>query len=80
MVINLYQAEVEHQEYERRVNAFLAERAMLEARAARSATVAHLVNQGGRLLARLATTGWCRGRRMLQQLLWTSPALDERTC
>jgi hypothetical protein len=70
MLIDLYHADYEHKEYERRVRSLLLERALLKARADRANALA-------RLAAGLATTIWRWGWRTLNRGRWTLPALGK---
>jgi hypothetical protein len=55
MLLDLYQAEYIHQEYERQVSALMLERAVRKARTERTRAMAHLAEQCVRLLVDLVS-------------------------
>lgn len=59
MIVNPYLLQYEQKEYERRVRAFLLERALHKARAERANAVAHLAGQCRRVATGLAGRAWC---------------------
>ena len=67
MFINLYHADYEHKEYERRIQAHLIERALFKAREERSKTMITPVGQWFHLAVNLVTT-WRWRRSMVQRM------------
>jgi len=61
-------------EYERRIQAHLLERAAFKARAARANALAQLAGRAVRLAASLVTTTWRWGRSTLHQVRLTPPS------
>jgi hypothetical protein len=61
-------------EYERRVQTHLMERAALKARAVRANALAQLAGQCAHLAAGLATTSWRWALSTLQRVRWMLPS------
>lgn len=67
MLLDIYQVEYMHKEYERRIKAELLVREALKARAARADVMTHGVEQGSRWGAAFVTTLWRRGRSLVRR-------------